>query len=517
LNYGSIQYSGELGNQLLDFSQWQSGYGLSLSHYISPSFNAGLQAGYNFLSVTGPDSMTFSMYGNIYTSIGYVEYKLANGYLLKEKSLIQPYIKAAGGLINGKTWGSSMDNAGEPYNMNIQTLGFLLSAGCKFKITDHINAFVDLGNYWIVDEGIDGARSNPAKDMFYTLNAGLIYSFGKVKDSDKDGVHDTKDKCPNTPIGCKVNAIGCPVDTDNDSIPDCLDDCPDQFGSIIGCPDKDGDNIPDFKDKCPEEFGTIGNKGCPEQLPNTENQQGITPNDDSKTSVNIYLVAPANNNSLPTIYSSSNRHGLAFDSDGDQIADNIDHCPDLKGTIENFGCPPSISFDSLTMLPVINYAGDKPAIIPGCPGDKDCDGIADEIDKCPEIAGDIKNKGCKASSSFAKWRSDIKVPAVHFATGSTYLTEYSRERLKKLIDLLTKDPNLNVWIFGHTDAKGSSEINIKISEKRATSVVDFLIANGIDSSRIFSMGFGETFPVAFGHTNEDQLLNRRIDFYIFEK
>src|SRR6185437_751734 len=92
-------------------------------------------------------------------------------------------------------------------------------------------------------------------------------------DSDGDGVPDRLDKCPGTPSGVKVDANGCPLDTDGDGIPDYLDKCPDVKGTAAynGCPepapdmDSDGDGVPDRLDKCPNTPpGTkVDATGCP--------------------------------------------------------------------------------------------------------------------------------------------------------------------------------------------------------------------------------------------------------------
>lgn len=86
-------------------------------------------------------------------------------------------------------------------------------------------------------------------------------------DTDGDGVPDYKDKCPNTPRGVQVDIDGCPIDSDGDGIPDYLDKCPNKFGlaKYDGCPDTDGDGVPDNKDDCPTVFGRMKN-GCPAKL-----------------------------------------------------------------------------------------------------------------------------------------------------------------------------------------------------------------------------------------------------------
>lgn len=105
-------------------------------------------------------------------------------------------------------------------------------------------------------------------DYSYTL--GLQWTFGKTKpkaqrkavvttDSDNDGIFDNVDQCPETPMGLKVNARGCPVnppDADKDKVPDYLDLCPETAAGLEvnkdGClEDTDGDGVPDIYDKCP--------------------------------------------------------------------------------------------------------------------------------------------------------------------------------------------------------------------------------------------------------------------------
>jgi len=90
----------------------------------------------------------------------------------------------------------------------------------------------------------------------------LGYKFGKQKDSDRDGIPDDKDHCPNE-YGSKEN-FGCP-DSDNDGILDKNDNCPNEFGLIenAGCPDYDKDSVIDKEDNCPKTPGPVENQGCP--------------------------------------------------------------------------------------------------------------------------------------------------------------------------------------------------------------------------------------------------------------
>ena len=147
--------------------------------------------------------------------------------------------------------------------------------------------------------------------------AGFNYNFGQG-DSDKDGVPDNKDTCPEEPGLKEFN--GCP-DTDGDKIPDNKDNCPEEFGAEImnGCPDSDKDGVANNEDECPEEEGLVEFNGCPDT-----DTDGVADKDDE----------------CPNETGAVDNKGCPWaDSDGDGVTDNIDTCPDEAGSIENNGCP----------------------------------------------------------------------------------------------------------------------------------------------------------------------------------
>ena len=117
----------------------------------------------------------------------------------------------------------------------------------------------------------------------------ICFAFSSCKDTDKDGVYDRNDGCPETYGLEEFN--GCP-DSDGDGIQDSEDDCPDDYGleEFNGCPDSDGDGIQDSDDDCPDDYGLEEFNGCP-------------------------------------------------DSDEDGIIDSEDDCPDTYGYDRYNGCP----------------------------------------------------------------------------------------------------------------------------------------------------------------------------------
>ena len=113
--------------------------------------------------------------------------------------------------------------------------------------------------------------------------------------------------------------------------------------------------------------------------------------------------------------------------------------------------------------------------------------------------------------------AEMNLYNIYFETDSFRILPVSEPELDKLILLLKNNPNIEVEIQGHTDNTGRPERNLVLSEKRAKSVVDFLISNGIQANRLQFKGFGESRPVASNETEEGRNLNRRTTIKIAEK
>ena len=84
--------------------------------------------------------------------------------------------------------------------------------------------------------------------------------------------------------------------------------------------------------------------------------------------------------------------------------------------------------------------------------------------------------------------------------------------INQIIKILKDDPSLKTEVSGHTDSDGDDDYNLELSEKRAEAVMKYLISNGIEQSRMNSIGYGETKPVADNSTDEGKSLNRRVEF-----
>jgi outer membrane protein OmpA-like peptidoglycan-associated protein len=108
----------------------------------------------------------------------------------------------------------------------------------------------------------------------------------------------------------------------------------------------------------------------------------------------------------------------------------------------------------------------------------------------------------------------IKIDNIFFDFGSYDLKSESYEALKLLYRFMTTNPDILVEINAHTDNIGSESFNIKLSQNRANSVVEYLVQKGIDPSRLIPQGFGKSQPVAPNETEEGRALNRRVEFRV---
>lgn len=101
-----------------------------------------------------------------------------------------------------------------------------------------------------------------------------------------------------------------------------------------------------------------------------------------------------------------------------------------------------------------------------------------------------------------------------FETGKSDLKEGAVVNLAKLSAFLTQYPDRTVAIEGHTDSVGSDDYNLSLSQRRASSVQQFLIGQGIAANRMTAVGKGENFPVASNDSASGRQMNRRVEVII---
>lgn len=112
-------------------------------------------------------------------------------------------------------------------------------------------------------------------------------------------------------------------------------------------------------------------------------------------------------------------------------------------------------------------------------------------------------------------KREIVINEIYYDFDKATLRESSKYELNKLVSMLRETPQVRVQISAHTDTRGSHSYNDRLSEARAKSVTDYLIANGISRNRLISKGYGKRFPVITNARNEDEhQANRRTTFQV---
>jgi len=332
--------------------------------------------------------------------------------------------------------------------------------------TTYLKQVTGLGfNFWLTEKvglNFQAALDNVLAPKLSTTNEkranyahytfGVKFRFG-AKDTDGDGVKDKDDLCPETPG--KVELAGCP-DKDNDGIADKDDACPAVAGKaeFKGCPDTDGDGIIDSEDACPNVAGKKELNGCPDR-----DNDMVADKDDK----------------CPDVAGKKELAGCP-DRDGDGIADNDDACPDVKGLAQFQGCP-----------------------------DTDGDGIADNVDKCPEVFGVASNFGCPEVKKVEIFR------VVYFEINkSKVITKYTKD-LDEVVAILNENKDVSISVDGYADETGTVAYNLKLSEKRADYVINYLVKQGIAKDRLVKKFFGKSNPAADNKTSAGRALNRRVE------
>lgn len=124
-----------------------------------------------------------------------------------------------------------------------------------------------------------------------------------------------------------------------------------------------------------------------------------------------------------------------------------------------------------------------------------------------ESTGELTTEEC-----FARFDILSETGAVYFRVGSARLDPNSIPLLTTVHGIISRCPSLDIVVAGHTDAAGSDQANLQLSIARANSVMEYLVAQGIEGARVTAIGFGESRPVAPNDTARNRSRNRRIEF-----
>jgi outer membrane protein OmpA-like peptidoglycan-associated protein len=426
---------------------------MDLKYGITRSFVLGLSGGYamTFDNTLAASDQSFKLNksDDAYSRLNGIMLGLTGQIYFLPGGNVQPYLLAGGGI---DMWKLNTRMGDTTYSFNDFTGKF--GAGINFwvgesftidiqgKMTYGLSNLSTSGDKTYYGDFAD--KKNRPFFGYLEPSMGFTFYFGGARDSDRDGVKDKFDQCPDTPLGAKVDQYGCPLDSDGDGVYDGIDQCLDTpkgcIVDIVGCPlDSDKDGVCDGLDKCPDTpVGVMVDvRGCPldtdgDGIPDYKDKQPDTP----KGAV-------------------VDENGVAIDSDGDGVPDGIDKCPDTPSgvAIDGFGCPKA---KPLTEKLSLNIQYEPGSFEPDIP---------------------------------------------------------AKQTLDALAETMKAYPALKIQINGFTDALGSASGNLKLSQKRADAVLQYLKNLGLSPERMMAKGFGEDpkFFIGDNGTPEGRQKNRRIE------
>jgi OOP family OmpA-OmpF porin len=204
------------------------------------------------------------------------------------------------------------------------------------------------------------------------------------------------------------------------------------------------------------------------------------------------------------------------DSDGDGVLDSRDRCPGTPAGIrvDGNGCPLDSDGDG-----VPDHEDSCPGTVRGatvdqhgCELDGDHDGVVDRLDKCPNTRA-----GAQVDVAGCEIKEEIRLPGVNFESNSDRLLSGAENVLQDAAASLQRNPTIKVEVAGHTDSDGAAEYNEGLSQRRALTVRDYLIARGVSPDRMTVRGYGESSPIADNATASGKAQNRRVVLRITER
>ncbi|MHB1688704.1 MAG: OmpA family protein [Ignavibacteriaceae bacterium] len=312
--------------------------------------------------------------------------------------------------------------------------------------------------YMLAYNGDAGVRIMVSKNVSVNITGGIIVGSKDYLDDIKSGPNN--DMLYTATVGLTYY-FGRDKDSDGDGVPDYMDDCPNTPAGVkvdaTGCPlDSDGDGVPDYLDKCPN------------------------------TPLGVKVDA----------------NGCPLDSDGDGVPDYLDKCPNT---------PAGVKVDAT-----------------GCPLDSDGDGVPDYLDKCPNtpMGVQVDSEGCPIKKETkdtvvitqpAEIESLVLSGDANFEFNKSKLLSNAYAVLDSLVRTMKEHPEYKWEVGGYTDGIGSANYNIKLSQRRAQSVVDYLVSQGVERNNLKIVGYGKDNPIATNETAEGRAMNRRVEIKLLSK
>lgn len=371
-------------------------------------------------------------------------------------------------------------------------------------------------------------------------------------DRDYDGIIDPDDQCPDA-YGEKET--GCPdidpSDVDGDGVKNEEDECPELRGLFTanGCPDGDGDGIKDELDACPDLFGIEEHHGCPLAIgdmmelakmnghPAKANgiaDKGYYKSYDGKlydrNDLRVDVVSGDIVDQSGTFITSTQ----TFEIDRDGYIRDLD---DGIVRIDEEGY--AFSPDGLLSKTQVNGSGGGKGIQigPGILPNQKKDGIQFGPDPDDTNGGGSDYTGPTTNDNIYKQfnpqnerdltpeesancnRINLQTltAAIYFDYDASKADNSSLRQLNRVVDAMQKCAKLELQVGGYADSDGNENYNYKLSEKRAKSVLKYIMGQGISDRRLKYNAYGEKYPLSNNNTDEGKQQNRRAEIQVTRK
>lgn len=461
----SVRGGGNIWFNDFDRRRLAGGAEFLLRYAISRAFSLGVVGSYDALQAN-----QFTLYPGTPLQFDYIETKgfsadVVGWFYLSSGSKFTPYVYAG---VGGYQYKRKV-SAGLPYPDDRRTtsIHIPIGFGAELMLSKYVGINVDFG-VRILDDDTDfwrGSGTGGAFDFYATGKTGLVMYFGTSDsdDGDGDGLTNAEERM----LGLDPSR----PDVDNDGLGDGEE--MNIFRTDPKNPDTDGDGLRDG-----DEITIF--KTSPTN--NDTDGDGLFDGDEMVR----YKADP-----------------LKVDTDRDSVHDGDEVLKHRTDPLK-----PDTDDDGLSDAEELNIHKTDP-LKADTDGGTVSDGQEIRNKTSPlDAADDVPKPPAPIAVGTA-----IVLEGIEFEAGKTTITLSSVEVLLRALRTLRENPDIRVEIRGFTDNVGSLALNMRLSQRRAEAVRDWLIIRGVDARRVTAKGFGPAFPIADNATPEGRAKNRRIEFF----
>lgn len=444
-------------------------------------------------------------------------------------------------------------------------LALQLGGGLKFKLNERFALNLDYRYFTAPSLSFNNIDASFSE---HRLGVGISMLFAGTKsalDSDRDGVINDFDQCPNTRPGTTVDNAGCirslATDLDGDGVAEAEDRCPntpknalvDHMGCTMnftqsGLKDDDLDGVVNASDNCPKtDIDTpVGSDGCPRtgkgllasivMSPSTAAQVATTagPNLNNGTSSNRVIAQPNTANTIlaPRAAVVVERPPLTV-SNGIPTKPPVTVAPQRVEIVSTPARmrydqnqptvrlpvptqPPSVQNRPLQARPVQPLPPQGPVIatnqIIQASADQDQDGVPDEFDHCPSSIPKLAAmpNGCSVGQRYI-------LSNVGFQPNSAALTSAAKAQLNPLARMLQTAGEFSIKLTAHTNTANDDNQNYRLSKSQAEAVAQYLAGMGVSPARMITVGYGAWDPIVTDTNGNKASQNQRVELEVLKQ